>query len=269
MSNPAYQPDAILARMIQKEFNQDDAPALIFANQILGELKLQGFQVAPAPVAPLGAVEALPHYSDPISERIMTEARERAAQAWCDKATSHLVMEPDLAEAFARRLAPLLNEIDKLGNFIMREIPGEPSQNEGAADTAIRLLRPLSTLPAPPAPQVQADGVYAALGEGGKGFHIGISGTIQTQYVDAPESVSRAVVLAMAAHQGPAEWQVIEALNGVSLIDIWLTAARENGFAHRVSGQMLDVFAKAIRSYFAKKATSLIERDSSTPELAQ
>jgi hypothetical protein len=38
-----------------------------------------------------------------------------------------------------------MNEIDKLAQFIMREIPGEPSQNQGAADTAIRLLRATPT----------------------------------------------------------------------------------------------------------------------------
>jgi hypothetical protein len=32
-------------------------------------------------------------------------------------------------------------QIDRLAKFIMNEIPGEPSQSEGAVDTAIRLLR--------------------------------------------------------------------------------------------------------------------------------
>ena len=32
------------------------------------------------------------------------EARERAAQAWCDNSTSHLDMIPELAEAFAKIL---------------------------------------------------------------------------------------------------------------------------------------------------------------------
>lgn len=35
----------------------------------------------------------------------------------------------------------LQKQIDRLAKFIMDEIPGEPSQNEGAVDTAIRLLR--------------------------------------------------------------------------------------------------------------------------------
>lgn len=32
-------------------------------------------------------------------------------------------------------------QIEKLANFIMNEIPGEPSESEGAVDTAIRLLK--------------------------------------------------------------------------------------------------------------------------------
>lgn len=34
-------------------------------------------------------------------------------------------------------------QIEKLAQFIMDEVPGEPSQSEGAVDTAIRLLRGL------------------------------------------------------------------------------------------------------------------------------
>jgi hypothetical protein len=32
-------------------------------------------------------------------------------------------------------------EVERLASFIMDEIPGEPSQSEGAIDCAIRLLR--------------------------------------------------------------------------------------------------------------------------------
>lgn len=48
-------------------------------------------------------------------------------------------MEPiyAAAEAYLR----LREQIDELADFIMAEIPGEPSQSEGAVDTAIRLLR--------------------------------------------------------------------------------------------------------------------------------
>jgi hypothetical protein len=36
---------------------------------------------------------------------------------------------------------PLEQQVARLADFIMDEIPGEPSQSEGAVDTAIRLLR--------------------------------------------------------------------------------------------------------------------------------
>lgn len=32
-------------------------------------------------------------------------------------------------------------QIDRLAAFIMNEVPGEPSQSEGAVDTAIRWMR--------------------------------------------------------------------------------------------------------------------------------
>lgn len=35
----------------------------------------------------------------------------------------------------------LKSQVDRLAKFIVAEIPGEPSQSEGAVDTAIRLLR--------------------------------------------------------------------------------------------------------------------------------
>ena len=38
-------------------------------------------------------------------------------------------------------------QINKLANFIMKEIPGETSQSEGAVDTAIRLLRNVYVAP--------------------------------------------------------------------------------------------------------------------------
>lgn len=38
-----------------------------------------------------------------------------------------------------------LSEIDKLANFIMKEVDGEPSQSQGAGQTAIRIIRKLKT----------------------------------------------------------------------------------------------------------------------------
>jgi hypothetical protein len=38
------------------------------------------------------------------------------------------------------QLEDLASQVDRLAKFIMSEIPGEPSQSQGAVDTAIRLL---------------------------------------------------------------------------------------------------------------------------------
>ena len=35
----------------------------------------------------------------------------------------------------------LQEQIDKLAKFILEEVPSEPSQDEGAVDTAIRIIR--------------------------------------------------------------------------------------------------------------------------------
>lgn len=96
-------------------------------------------------------------------EMNLERARELAAQAWCEESTGHIIMQPELAEAFAMILAretgmlpggfePLDSQIQRLANFIMAEIPGEPSQNEGAIDTAIRLLRLHNSKPQTVAP---------------------------------------------------------------------------------------------------------------------
>lgn len=37
--------------------------------------------------------------------------------------------------------ARLDEQISQLANYIMQNVPGEPSRSEGAVDTAIRLLR--------------------------------------------------------------------------------------------------------------------------------
>ena len=49
-----------------------------------------------------------------------------------NKDTNAIVAEPIMEE-----------QIDKLANFIMSEIEGEPSQDEGAVDTAIRIIKKL------------------------------------------------------------------------------------------------------------------------------
>ena len=44
----------------------------------------------------------------------MNEALQIASQCWCDPETSHIVMNPVLANAFAMRLASKMEEVDKL-----------------------------------------------------------------------------------------------------------------------------------------------------------
>ena len=50
----------------------------------------------------------------------------------------------------------LREQIDKLADFIMNEVEGEPSKNEGAVDTAIRIIRE-KTIQKPVIPQFVAD----------------------------------------------------------------------------------------------------------------
>lgn len=44
---------------------------------------------------------------------------------------------------------PLNVQIDRLASFIIGEVLGEPSQNEGAIDTAIRIIREQQATPRP------------------------------------------------------------------------------------------------------------------------
>lgn len=66
-------------------------------------------------------------------------ARQYAAQAWCKPSTSHLVMEPALAEAFAKILHQettfthlfVLNIDEKVLQDIEKELPSLMSQPSG------------------------------------------------------------------------------------------------------------------------------------------
>lgn len=42
---------------------------------------------------------------------------------------------------YARMMDEAQQQVERLADFIMAEVPGEPSQSQGAVDTAIRLLR--------------------------------------------------------------------------------------------------------------------------------
>ena len=43
-------------------------------------------------------------------------------------------------------------ELDELAKFILAEVPGEPSQSEGAGTTAIRIIRRLTSALGAPRP---------------------------------------------------------------------------------------------------------------------
>ena len=49
-----------------------------------------------------------------MNNEIMNKAQQIAAQCWCDPETSHIVMNPALANAFAKRLAEQMELIDRL-----------------------------------------------------------------------------------------------------------------------------------------------------------
>ncbi len=57
--------------------------------------------------------------------------------------------------------AGLKEQVDRLANFILNEVPGEPSENEGAVDTAIRLIRTYLNIP-PINPEPVPDEVFKA-----------------------------------------------------------------------------------------------------------
>lgn len=60
--------------------------------------------------------------SEQAYERLLNEARQLAAQSWCDKETQHLTMEPALAEAFAKRLVLPLLELNRLPKISSQKI---------------------------------------------------------------------------------------------------------------------------------------------------
>jgi hypothetical protein len=48
---------------------------------------------------------------------------------------------PDLPDVPAAVQASAYDDVRRLADFIIDEVPGEPSESQGAIDTAIRLLR--------------------------------------------------------------------------------------------------------------------------------
>ena len=60
-------------------------------------------------------------------------------------------------------------QIEKLANFIMAEVPGEPSQSEGAVDCAIRIIRSFQVAEPAVAPrkvsEAERSAILQAIGE--------------------------------------------------------------------------------------------------------
>jgi hypothetical protein len=79
-------------------------------------------------------------------EMSMSLSRERAAQAWCKPTTSHKVMDPELAEAFAE----ILNEIWSqpwLGNATSFQLLEELTSRAGAGWGDYRTVDPVPSGP--------------------------------------------------------------------------------------------------------------------------
>jgi hypothetical protein len=73
-----------------------------------------------------------------ISEQAMTAARMLAAQCWCDQETRHKVMDEELCEAFARRLAPYVQR--QIGYGAMARLDVLIAQNREIIETAEKLV---------------------------------------------------------------------------------------------------------------------------------
>lgn len=59
----------------------------------------------------------------------------------CDHYEERIAAIQSAHEADIKRIANLESQINELASFIIREVPGEPSENQGAVDTAVRIIR--------------------------------------------------------------------------------------------------------------------------------
>jgi hypothetical protein len=76
-------------------------------------------------------------------------------------------------------------QIDRLAKYIMDNVPGEPSQNQGAVETAIRLLRQKPKVPA--TVEISKDNMYQITWSRGNDKTINRPAAIV--YVDRPDAV--------------------------------------------------------------------------------
>ena len=79
---------------------------------------------------------------DGLVRRLRDEAERNGGQgsyAWCSRELCGKAA--DRIEALQAQLANLDGQIDRLANYIMHKVDGEPSENQGAVDTAIRIMK--------------------------------------------------------------------------------------------------------------------------------
>ena len=73
------------------------------------------------------------------------------------------VSKDDVLELIDQLDEPEVNsQIDKLANFIMSEVEGEPSQNQGAVDTAIRIIKSYQNQEVLSPDWIDSNSVYAS-----------------------------------------------------------------------------------------------------------
>ncbi len=70
-------------------------------------------------------------------------AEKNASVAWSAVREFHMegILRAPAPPLYDERMEALTVQLEKLSQFILNEVPDEPSENEGAVDTAIRIIR--------------------------------------------------------------------------------------------------------------------------------
>lgn len=149
-------------RQLRAELGQDTDNAAVEADLLNRATRLEGeneflrrdihaiaeaLGMADDPYEPGGAERLIRELRDARAERDELATRNRTI-------SQQMVAVGDERNSYRLDFLSLQAQIDKLASFIMDEVPGEPSQNEGAVDTAIRLLRSACTVADRDAPEV-------------------------------------------------------------------------------------------------------------------
>jgi len=104
---------------------------------------------------PVGAVRTVAGYDSYSGVRRLLVQDNKGWVLYCEKVER--VNDQPAPVAPVSEAEPLASQVNRLADFIMANIPGEPSRSEGAVDTAIRLLA------APVAPAIDREGHLALL----------------------------------------------------------------------------------------------------------